>query len=573
MAARTPIKLKIPRQDLQVFRLFELKPDPARAWAQALPVTDIRTVVEELDRCLHDLNRVRLSPEARYPILEAIRPTLDITISNLSRRFLNQPLVLPQEASQLAQTGTDLLNMAATSYTITALEAIQHRDDLYQINPAQLACEAIQRAMMYASRKLLQTLQLYRPLELHGWNTLHQLFELAERQQLTDLPVTEPLAAAPTIRRAYLQGVLLGCCKPNQLRQTELAAFYLALCDWSEFIELNPASTEVGLFAVDLHGDQPPVYRSQIDALGDSHRVVDTSKLLDQLQSLRSHEEDGLQLDDDTSLPASTLDHLARSLGEVSVRHFTRARSSGKLLVCLGISNTHYHVAGNRLFEDVLYDKADVTHGEPAAATNPFLSNEPDGQLPTSETVYVAPVSTNERYPIYLADLCDASPAGYCLEWSETLPGDIRVGDILGLRESQASQWAVAVIRWFNQTDIHRSLIGVELLSPKAIPLGARIHLSNGDKAPPMRVLLLPELKVVGQSHSLITPRASFRESQKVTLFDSQRKHTVQLGRQRAATGSFIQFEFSFIEELGDVLAKQRPELVGDAYDSLWSDI
>ena len=115
--------------------------------------------------------------------------------------------------------------------------------------------------------------------------------------------------------------------------------------------------------------------------------------------------------------------------------------------------------------------------------------------------------------------------------------------------------------------------IGLELLSPRAIPYGARIHQKGGEKGPPMRVLLLPEIKLVGQPHTLVTPRAGFRERQKALLVNSQEQFSIQLTRQIAATGSFAQFEFKRIKELGDVLAENRDGQPGTDFDSVWSNI
>ena len=47
----------------------------------------------------------------------------------------------------------------------------------------------------------------------------------------------------------------------------------------------------------------------------------------------------------------------------------------------------------------------------------------------------------------------------------------------------------------------------------------------------------------------------------------------MQLLRQVSSTGSFVQFEFRFIKELGDVLAENPDVKLGATYDSLWSNI
>jgi hypothetical protein len=169
--------------------------------------------------------------------------------------------------------------------------------------------------------------------------------------------------------------------------------------------------------------------------------------------------------------------------------------------------------------------------------------------------------------------MVDASPSGYCMEWSVELPPGARTGDVIGIREGGRSEWIIAAIRWVSQIRDAKSLIGVELLSPKAMPFGAKIQQKKGVEAPLRRVLLLPEIKLVGQPHTLITPRAGFKERQKVTLLREGEEFLVQLLRQISATGNFSQFDFRYIKLLEQVVAEDKTSPLGSVYDSLWTSI
>ncbi|NND66403.1 MAG: GTPase, partial [Halioglobus sp.] len=76
----------------------------------------------------------------------------------------------------------------------------------------------------------------------------------------------------------------------------------------------------------------------------------------------------------------------------------------------------------------------------------------------------------------------------------------------------------------------------------------------------------------IGQAATLVTPRAGFREGQKVTLVTAARTHKVQLTRRVSYTGSYNQFEFKQIRELGDVLA-EREKNIADGDDSNWTTL
>jgi hypothetical protein len=610
MLSNAPIKLKIPRQDLQDFSLFQLNADAAHTWAQSLPVTNTRSVAQQLRQAINDLNHVKLAPEVRYEIMEALQPSLDVALLNLTKRFLNQPLVMPEEPQQMAELADSLYSMVTTAYSIVAIQAIQQHDSIRGINPARLACEAIQRALAYAGRKALQTFQLFHSIELHGWLTLHQLYALADSQQLVDLPVANPLSGGDTIKATYLQALLLGCCKPNQLSQGDMAALYRGLKEWSTLAVVAAPESGSGLFLVDLDSDQPPLYSSLFtETLGHQFRYIDTAPLVEQLEKIKLNDgERGVSFDKDTHIPANMLAHLIESLGSMSLRNFNRANSNAPLWVSIGLSSSHYHVAGEQLFEQLLYGDDYIPAASERVPTNPFLLPQEKGDLwqqanpeedysrdgEAAEEKIVEEIEhrveldentrsellfdedkqlpPKVRYPIYNVQLANASPGGYCLEWMSELPGDIRAGDIVSLKEEHNRDWVIAVIRWVSQLENARTLIGLELLSPRAMPYGALIHQKTGEKSAPMRVLLLPEIKLVGQPHTLITPRAGFRERQKISLIRAGEEYAIQLLRQIAATGSFSQFDFRYIKELGDVLAEDKAGHLG-SYDSLWSNI
>jgi hypothetical protein len=604
MEDQTTIKLKIPRQDMAGIPLFAPNVIAAENWVQNHPVTNTNSMVQLLGQALSELNRTAISPEARFNIIEILRPNLDVALSNLGKRYLNQPLIMPAEPARMAEQSDRLLTLTTTAYMIVAIEAIKQRDSIRETNPARLTCQAIHHALLYSGRKVLQNLQLHRPMEIHGWQTLHQLYALAEKQRLADLPVPEPLAGGRTIKATYLQAMMLGCCKPNQLRQSDLAALYRGLQEWSDLIKLDHKGTGDDLFLVDLDSDQPPLYSILYQARSAAFcRFIDTTDLLTFLEALKRDTADtGLRLDKTTVLPANVLDHLMSALDSMSLRNFKRTAIEGTLWICVGLSSTHYHVAGGRLFEQLLYgdagspDDADIVPGNPFLTSrgkidvwqkaNPGQDYSSDVKFDPNQPIDIddstmakmlrdddADLPPNQRYPIFKLQMADASPGGYCLEWDTELPSDIRVGDIVGLKEQAQSGWVIAVIRWLSRVDNAKTLIGLELLSPRAIAYGARIHQKGAEKKPPMRALLLPEIKLVGQPQTLITPRTGFKERQKVTIGHKSEAHSIQLLRHIASTASYAQFEFRYVKELGDVLAEGQQGRTGADYDSLWSNI
>ncbi|MEH6582181.1 MAG: GTPase [Halioglobus sp.] len=600
-----PIKLRIPNQDLLEFTLFELNAEEAQTWAQGLAITDTRHVVQQLRQAISELNRVNISPDVRFDIMEALRPNLQITLVALSKLFLNQPLTLPEDPRQMSELANTLHSLATTAYTMVAVHTIQQRESLQGVNPARLVCEALQRAIGFAGRKILQTYQLYQPIEPFAWLEIHQLYALAERQQLAHLPVVDKLTGSGSICKTYLRATLLGCCKANQLRQTDLAGIYEGLLDWADYIHLEDPQTGEGLFQVDLSSDQPPVYSSLYPGSSNSNsRFIDTSPLVEHLKVLKKDDsrsgKPGIALRDGTVLPSNLLDHLIGSLGTMSKRNFTRTSAGNEVTITLGLSNALYFISGGLTFHQLVYGgKTDAQH-RPA---NPFMvptrhhdaweaanpDKEPlrDEADHSTEDITVdeatlanlehqeksAGGSSRERHRAFAVKIMDASPGGYCLEWSADLPGDIKTGDIISVSDGDDADWMIGVTRWVSQLQNAGTLVGVELLSPKAMPYAAKVVQTTGAEAELTRVLLLPEIKLVGQPHTLITPRTGFREHQKVSLIRDEEQFYIQLLRQVAATGSFAQFDFRYIKLLEDVIAEDKSGPLGAAYDSVWTNI
>jgi hypothetical protein len=614
MTENSPIKLRLPTQDLDHFDSFALEPGAALAWAENLPLTNVRAVAQQLIQVVSDLNRVAMTPPTRHRVMEALRPTLDTALSNSGKRFLNQPLVLPEEPRQLADIADRLLGFMTTAYTLTAAQTLSLREDLEHDNPAQLVCESLHRAITYAGRKILLALQLYQPIELNSWRTLHQLYSIAEQQNLNELPVDIGDGQSSTIRAAYLQPLLLACCKPNQLRQADMAGVYRGLRDWNELVLINSGPTGSGLFRVDLDADRPPMYTTILGERGDQQtRFIDTDRLVAHLEQRkqmdRATRQKGISFDRETTIPANIVDHLIATLGTASQRNFSRTPASGTLRISVGLSNTHFHVAGERTLEQLLYGDEYIATGAQRVSSNPFLAGEgkkdrweeanPEddyveevtdaayGEVEKQHEVDVDPHTRSvledqdtepppsQRYPIHQARIINISPGGYCVTWPAGLPDGLRTGDIAAVRDADQKHWLVAVVRWVSQIADGDPLTGLELLSPRATPYGARITHVRGESSDPMRVLLLPEIKLVGKPHTLITPRTGFQEQQKIVLLRQGEEFLVQLTRQLAATATFLQFDFRYIRQMeqGRPVVLQDRQSTERRFDSMWDDL
>lgn len=599
MSNNEPIKLRIPRQDLSEFVLFGLTGDQARNWAEGIPMANTAQVAQQLRSAISDLNRVDMNPDVRFEILEALRPTLHTALTTLSKYYLNQPIVLPDEPRKASRLAQNLYELATTAYTITGIQTIQRRQSVSTANPAKLVCQSLHRAITSASMKLLVSYQLYQPVEINAWTELHQLFLLAERQKLSSQIVADEIAGNGSITDTYLRALMMGCCKPNQLRQRDLAGVYKGLREWVEHIKLLAPDEEDqgGLFLVDFAADHPPIYASLYsEEPGPGCRIINTDELVSHLQTLRQDTgEQSIVFDKDTVVSPNVLDHVITSWGVMSKRNFARAPAQEKLWVSVGLSNTHYYVCGGINFELLVSnDSAHVLAD--GIDKNPFLGNESasekdlwdgafsaggeedaieleDIEFHIREAEGMDKASSKERHPVFPVRMANVSPGGYCLEWSADIPSHIKTGDVIAVREVDNNSWSIAVIRWVSQLKDQTTLLGVELLSPRATPYGARVQHKTGEDGDLMRALLLPEIKLVGQPNTLITPRVGFKERQKVTLIRGGEESYIQLFKKVSSTAAYNQFEFRDIQQLDEVAARDKTDVVSNQFESLWNEL
>jgi hypothetical protein len=96
----------------------------------------------------------------------------------------------------------------------------------------------------------------------------------------------------------------------------------------------------------------------------------------------------------------------------------------------------------------------------------------------------------------------------------------------------------------------------------------------TGPQGDYQRVLVLPEVKQIGQPTTLIAPRLPFRVGQKVSLMQHNKETRVQLTRKFASTASFNQFEF---RSLNTTTPETKPDPAADkpdsGFDILWDSL
>lgn len=610
MTKLQPIKelteqLNVPIQDLAQLSFCDGTRDSSvKAWVRSLPLTQVQFVSGLLYQALPDVGRFQTTPGNRIQILESLRhPTLQ-SIEGLTQNFLNQPLILPEPAVKTATIAQALQKHMINGYLVAV------RDLCNQANAnTDLLTLAIHRAITGLSLLLLRYYQLYVPISGQLWAELHSLYQIALQLGITENAVVDDyphLQHCPTITLTYVRALLLACARPNQLRQDEILSTFEALNELSALAQLHDsqAGNHDNLFAVALNSNRPPLYRSRFAA--DENTLLlelNTARICKRLTEINTASNtesiESASLRNELQLTSSLTLHLIQAWNLLAQRNFERQESQGALDVAVGLSNIHYQLAGQTNFTHFLnrtigmqsvdkigeiFQKRGAILKNTAkqkAKEDPWddafdISGSPlAGRTIATHSIELAikkqeAEEFKDANPIYHVPLIDSSPGGYCIEWRDEIPNQVKAGELLGLRDPLRNRWSLGVVRWANQTR-GATQLGIQVLAASATPVGLAMIHKTGDSSEYLRGLEIPPLKAINQPATLITNAVSFREYSKARMFKrttsgtDAEQHNIQLTRRLFATGAFSQFTY---RELAS--SKPKEAAKNDDFDSIW---
>ncbi len=567
------LRFQLPQQVLENLSFcLNNKASTVKGWVESLPATRINHTSVLLYKALPEISRLKTNPESRLDMLDALRPYIHQCIQGLAKDFLNKPLILPEGPLKAAVVAQALQKHMNNGYCVALRElSTKFKDGKSPDLKLEFACH---RAITGFGLLLFRSHQLY-TLIPHGlWRDFHNLFKIAELLKITDRPIEDPLlkdSKASTISQVYLRVLLLCCARPNQLQPSEVSLVYDALENWVQFGKLLPNGEQNpdNLFLTNLSADSGPMYKSRfMGSSQDDIREVDMKQLVialdKQYRKGESSESDILVIPKHIS--AGLVDHLLRSWSITQQRSFDRQTRSDKVDVTIGLTNLHFHIANGMSFDEF------IGEGDDEEIDLDAFSNDPWGVSASSDDDDNA-----DGYPSHSVQAIDSSPGGYCIEWRDIVPGQVRAGDAIGLKEQGRHRWGLGVIRWIQQ---HREVtkMGIQLLAPKTTPYAAARELPGGDYGDYMRVLMLPELKAANQPATLLTANAPFQEYGRILLNNQGEVRQAQLSRRLFSTGSISQFSFRFLDEAAPQPAQTEEQVKGDTeteqndFSSVWDD-
>lgn len=589
------------------------RPKAVQQWLNDLPVANVGKAAQELYQLTRQLNRVALSVDDRFQIMEMLHPILTSIVSGLEHNYLNRPLPLAHRDQRIAELGQFLRTMLIVGYKLVLL---QQREPslLSRLTKKQYHSRCLQRIFYYLGQILLNDYRIYQQSHAHLWHEIHGIYRYALKLDLHHRPLpdpTDPNAPAFDLTHHYKCLLLLALANPFRLQQGQVDKIYLALNQWAPLCELVDGATQTdskALFAVEKNSDNPPTYRNNLT----EHPVeglwlFDTNQLSAELeQEVRQQRKEQLMQQRPKHhvevIPNDILHHLSLAWGSRLQRRDQRLPVSGHVRIIRGLSPIYNLLGGVPIKEP----PGRPPKQQPSKRT-PAMRHEVEAtslnstswgfdsprQQPAHELISKPIEQTLSRQQqvelstesqIDLCDIYDQSNGGYHLGFS---PGEAettaRVGDLIGVQQEDAElldkgSWNIGAIRWLRAKSQGGIAFGVEVFADWAEPvIVEHLRAETGHTEQWCALLLFnrsTELK------SLLLPMFYAHTDDEFILLRRGKRRAFRVSYIIQTSSAFMHVQFKFPRQTtkpteggGESPEPPRKEVDEGHFDDLWNQI
>lgn len=587
--------LIVPEQHAADNGTFDTRPKAVNAWIESLPVANLGETSRLVFKAIVELNRTTLPASQRLKTLELLNSSVIFVSNSLEKHFAGRPLPLKPKHRKVSELARALLIEMATGYKLVAISLSAEKQ---RLGSKELSL-ALHRAMHYLGLLLLRCYQVYAPCPKHVWKELHNMYSYAEHYKLSGnrftLPEDEGLECS--LSDIYKRILLLSLSLPYQLLRGEIDLVVTALCKFVSKLQIEKIAEHArpqGLFIIDMAADREPGYLSNYNGEDFSNcRLFNINELV-------------MLLNNRELSPGLSDDLLRRLLNAWSVmpkRGFSRTNNAcAPVEAAFGLSAAHYFVSGELDFNpNTSRGTKNIKLDEKSEFSSTFISNISDQKVGpdvwssnysySENDPYNAPSLTQElsaeqssqpiSYSKMILGMMNTSAGGYCLSAGTSDTFSAHVGDLMAIREEHnidIDQWGIGVIRRMKNINSSTIELGIQMLTPNAIAVAARVIGQNGSSMDSqfLRCLMLPELRAINQPATLITPNLPFKQGSRILINIQNHSYEATLTHTLQQTRSFSQFQFVMSERsIDDVTkkAKQEAPASDNDFDSVWQTL
>ncbi len=575
------LDLSLPEQRPYSPEIVDIRPKILRQWLADLPWAHVGHTAQLVFQSVVRSNRMDIRPDQRLRFLEQIRAASQYVGRSLRRHYIGMTFSLPETSREVAALAESLCAEMAIGYKTVVRDLTVGKSRAHRGTTAL----AIHRSIRWLNRVLLVNCRTYSPCPGGLWSELHQLYEFAERLDIHQRPIEDDsyrLAKRGSISDAYKQIALLALTDPYRFPQDEMDRVYVAVEQWAPLADLRLASGSLDpdCFVVDLHKDEPPARASMRAMAGDSHRILDTSRLLPVLRRQRggTPAQDlgdligAAKLSSGSASSDTTLAYLTQSWDTRLGRQVQRAERPLTVEVITGLHAIHASLT-------VQTDQMRGALSEGAGPPDPWLplgSPRAPAVLRTGFEAARGPLAV----PVPITHGCialDYGVGGCRVRWAEGDISGVKVGALLLIRvtASTAKQASMlGVVRWMKQDKIDPLETGVQWLTPNPVP----VMVKRTGTAPgnPARIFGLALPKQHLDRHMVVlTPSAlTWRPGDELTVDGWEGVRRFSLSTVSERTAAFSQLQLSLLAEREPVKqGAEAPPSPAERFAGLWEGL
>jgi cyclic-di-GMP-binding protein len=551
------LNLSVPVSVKSLPKDIETNPKRARAWIEALPLTQLFDSAHSAVRALDAINRARLSVDDRLDIVEGYRSVLDTLLDELEAIYAYAPLPLNErqlEAFTLART---LMTECAFSYKMYLVEKA---GKLLAFTVRKAIPLPVHRTMRLLRLFMWQCYKTYYPVPAGIWQEAHTLLLFADEQGFArDIVDTEDKAS---IADLHADMMMLSLAAPYRLMVGEVDKVSAILANHRGTVDIVSSSEGLNpqrLFVLALDQDAAPrvLVPGTRPPDGKLLRVVNPTRLVEHLQRLAMPSDAFNHVNvnanaNGTANATNLLGRLVRLWGNPPKRQFRRTSTSSVVAVCAGIKAISYFAN----LEEVLDPEADAAAIR-EGRTLPLLSIPQDAisQAMGVEAWQIVNQSANglrlhrevppqeKRPDMHGGAITDHGADQGIDQGTNNTIGKvgITVGEVVGVRFVGARAWNIGVVRWLTVLEDNSLEFGVELISPNAVSATIAPTIGGG-RTPTPALLIAPLMEMSGEN--VLTVPETYADLREYALYYRGEVTTIRATELIESTMRFDLFQY-----------------------------
>ncbi len=452
------------------------RPKQVQAWLGRLPIAHAPEAASELTDYIATCVRVRTPSDRMEDILGLVMPTAWVLVDELREQCTSEGLPLPPSHQQTAELCTRLLSELGHACKMIVLERAGRKFTLFGAKPHD-------QYLYLLVQILRQSLELN--LEMHQspppgtWRDLHQAYHFALSSGVARDP-PQGNATEPSLEDQYKSTLLFALADPFRIPREEMAqvkSWINANCSLLDLIPCSDDNRHGSVYAIALDSDNPVIVlarESDMEIEG-WDMLVNSTRLVKQLALLASQ-----RAREHGQSPRGRKGGV-HDLGELELLHRLRMHWGGSV---------------QRMgFRHPRYDKTrfEICFGFQAVHSLLRIGEEEERSAPS-------PFSYTPKVASCM--LVNDSVGGLALARERPYGFQLRIGDLVAVRQEGLQDWGLGIVRWFRTARAGRAVFGLQLIAPKG--LGVELHDPRTGLAWPG--LLIPSTPALRQGEMVLAP-------------------------------------------------------------------